>query len=211
MKRLLHPLAMPFYSFALFIELERQSYSIQFAPVAMLVVMMVCMIMLAILIVQNTTKSESKTKSTLSNNDATIASKITEASLLSVAYIVATYQITQHLSFYTWGAHCIYITYILPTWLNILSGKSLSTLKPNMQGKYPSDNNIAPPAYIGTLTGFTIMIGHKTSADTFWPFTISLLLFTLWATFCNKTKLSHSIYSYLLGTTQSILIMYTAA
>lgn len=105
MKRLLHPLAMPFYSFALFIELERQSYSIQFAPVAMLVVMMVCMIMLAILIVQNTTKSESKTKSTLSNNDATIASKITEASLLSVAYIVATYQITQHLSFYTWGAH----------------------------------------------------------------------------------------------------------
>ena len=208
LKLLLHPLVMPIYTLALYYEIERQSYVVDYAKVIWLEVML----MLSMICINFLTYQHTDGKSPLTDIHSSLSARIINATTLIIIYAITTFSIYAYRP-YTRGYIHVMMIYVIPTLLNIFSGDAASKISNRLASTFFSRCNAAPPAFIGALSGFTIMIGYKTSADTFWPFIISLLMMALHATFCNyndedsKSNAAPQLYWYAIGIMQAVILM----
>ena len=218
MKLLLHPLAMPIYTFALYLEIERQSYVVDYISMIWLQASLLTMMLLVCYLSCRNFKDQSP----LLNIHSTPLAKVILAIAMTAVYLFITFCFVVKRT-NTWGASFTLLIYVIPTWLNIISGDAAARMFPSASDSFFARCNAAPPAYIGALSGYTIMIGYKTSADTFWPFVISLLMITLYATFCSKPaddtdntdkntppSAAPQLYWYGIGIAQTVFLMYDA-
>ena len=205
MKLLLHPLAMPIYTFALYLEIERQSYVVNY--IAALVAE--GMLLLLMLLSDRMLQTQKKSGSPLVNVQSAAGARVAMAVSNTIVFVTITF-IIKRMGLYTWGSPYILLIYIVPSWLNIISGAAAAQISGRLASSFAAKSNAAPSAFIGALSGFTIMIGYKTGTDTFWPFVITLLMFTLSAMFPyndTETRHSHQIYWYITGAAQAVAIM----
>ena len=207
LRLLLHPLVMPIYTFALYLEIERQSYVVDYKIMIIQQVLLLAAMVCASLLPTWRTQM----KSPLVNIHATIGSRIIAAIALTIVFTTSTLAINAYRT-NTWGAPFILTIFIFPTLVNIMSGEAAAHISRRLANTFLARSNAAPPAYIGALSGFSIIIGIKTSSDTFWPFVISLLMIALQATFHKddgETPPSHApqMYWYAIGLAQAVLLM----
>ncbi|MEE3447754.1 MAG: hypothetical protein VZQ51_03985 [Bacteroidales bacterium] len=191
MKLLIHPLIIPFYAFCLMYELERQTY----APDLTAAVYMSLFIFTVFVIFPYVSKFQfsAKKADALWDTDADIRTRIQYACILTGGYLAASYMLESIEFFNTMGAENIFTVFILPLWLNVFSAK----------------DNYAASLFSGSLSGLIPVIGYKAGTDTFWPFVISLLIFSLSTMYRidkEKAKFSHSIYGFFIGATQAAAI-----
>ena len=207
MKLLLHPLMMPIYTFVLYLEIERQSYVVDYkAMILQQVLLLSAMICASLLPTWRT-----QIKSPLVNIHATISARIIAAIALALVLVTSTIAILAYRT-NTWGATYILTIFLLPTFINIISGDAAVQISQRLANTFLAQSNAAPTSYIGALSGFTIMIGYKTSADTFWPFVISLLMIALYTTFIydddnEQPSRAPQMYWYAIGMAQAVLLM----
>jgi len=197
---------MPLYTFALFLELERQAYVVDYKIAIGAQLMLLSLLILSGLSI----RAPRQIGAPLVSIHSPRAARIAIAASLVIVF-GATTLIISAMGAYTWGSRYILIIYIIPTILNIISGDAAGQTMPRLTETLISQSNAAPPAYLGALSGFTIIIGHKTGYDTFWPFVITLLMFTLHATFCtDHTERSpqSQLLWYVTGAAQAAAIMY---
>ncbi len=214
MIRLFHPLLIPIYAFTFYIELERQSYSIELIQVLMIAALAVCSSWLITLLSNDFCGRRQEQSDPLINIQAGILPRLIVAAGHTISYAVLYIMTSKMQSAYNWGAGCVFPIFILPMWLNVFSGKGLSAMFPKMEGRFPANICLAPGAFLGTLSGFTIALGHKNSADTFTLFTISMLITAIVAHHHiakHNGQLSHILYGYLAGIIPSIIIMFIFA
>ena len=203
---------MPLYTFVLYLEIERQSYVVDYKAMIIQQVLLLAAMICASLLPYRRTNG----KCPLTDIHSPISAKIITAIALIILFVTTTLAIRAYRT-YTWGASFILTIYILPTLLNIASGDAAAQISQRLADTFVAKCNAAPPAYIGALSAFTIIIGYKTSADTFWPFVISLLMIALYATFhkdddetpSDETQPHHAplIYWYGIGMVQATLLM----
>jgi len=206
MKLLLHPLAMPIYTFALYLEIERQSYVVNYVSA----IVAEAMLLLLMLLSDRMLQTPQKDGSPLVNVRSTAGARIAMAISNTIVFVTITF-IIKRMGLYTWGSPYTLLIYIVPTWLNIFSGAATEQISARLSRSFAAQGNAAPSAFIGALSGFTIMIGYKTGTDTFWPFVITLLMFTLSAMFPyndTETRHNHQIYWYIAGAAQAVAIMH---
>lgn len=190
---LTHPLSIPVYTYALFVEMERQSYVLNAAQLLMALMLVIFMVLGHMLI---SDINKGKTDSSLSLPESSKTKKTISVAILSTAFILTTLTALFYVPFYTWGAYLVFAIFILPSLL-MLSGKTLLSA-----------------GNCGAMSGFTIVIGYKTSTDTFWPFVISLFIFTITVylnTGKNNTSFSNQAIAYAAGILQAIFIMFIFA
>lgn len=206
MKLLLHPLAMPIYTFALFMEIERQSYVIKYETAIIAFLMLLTLMILTDQIL----KKNSQEGSPLVNIQSPLGPRIAIAASITTTLIATTF-IIKKMGLYTWGSQYILLIYIIPAILNITSGAATAQISERLSQTFTAKNNAAPGAFAGALSGFTIMIGYKTGTDTFWAFVITLIIHTLSTiTYENKNEQTykHQTIWYIAGATQAAAIMY---
>ncbi len=203
MKLLLHPLVMPVYTLALYMEIERQSYVINYTVAFGSVVMLILLMLLS----EITFRSQHKYSSPFANVESKAMPRITMALSVAIVLTTITFVITSTKP-YTWGAKYILIIYILPSLFNIFSGAAAGQISKRLDNTFAAKSNAAPPAFIGALSGFTIMIGYKTGIDSFWTFVITLLMFTLQSASADRTINKPQIIWYTAGLMQSAAILY---
>ena len=208
MKLLLHPLAIPLYTFLLYMEIERQSYVVDY----MSVIWLLALLLLSMLCANMLPYWSTQGKSPLVDVHSPILAKTVTAVAMIISFVTATIAINA-LGTYTKGAKAILPIYIFPTILNIMSGDAAARIAPRLSGTLVAKCNAAPASFIGALSGFTIMIGYKTSTDTFWPFVISLLMIALRATL-HKTDDENTPQTntaqltwYIIGIAQAVALM----
>ncbi|MBQ3657685.1 MAG: hypothetical protein II956_12710 [Bacteroidales bacterium] len=188
MKLLFHPLIIPFYAFCLMCEMERQSYS----PDLSRTLYMVVFVFTVFVLFPHITKFQFSIKKTdaLWDIEADTKTKIQYACILTGGYLAVSYMLESVEFFNTAGAENIFTVFIIPLWLNVI----------------PAKTNYAAPLFIGALSGFILIIGYKAGTDTFWPFVISLLIFSVCAMYRidkENEKFSHHIYGFLVGAAQA--------
>lgn len=211
MKRLLHPLLTPLYTFAFFVELERQSYSIDILVISLMAGCIICLSLSCAMITKDIGRRIDDDLDPLMDPEAGLGIRIISALTLSAGYAFITYLSTTPDISYNWGLKYIFPIYILPTMLNILSGKGLSTIFPRLEGSTLANMNSAPYTFTGSATGFVLMVGHKTSTDTTLPFMIALILFTLISHLGianHNYKPWGALYCYIAGIAQAIIAMF---
>lgn len=191
MKLLIHPLIIPFYAFCLMYEMERQTY----APDLTASVYMTLFIFTVFVIFPFVTKFQFSMQKAdaLWDKDTDIKTRVQYACILTGGYLAASYMLESIEFFNTAGAENIFTVFILPLWLNV----------------FPAKENYAAPLFTGSLSGLVPVIGYKAGTDTFWPFVISLLIFSLCAMYRidkDNAKFSHQIYGFLLGAGQAAAI-----
>ena len=214
MIRVIHPLIIPIYAFAFYIELERQSYSIDLIPVLIIIAMTAILSWITMRISREACHNNGNDLDPLTNINAGIKPRLIVATGLTIAYISAHLMCIRMQTAYNWGISLVFPIFIIPTWINVLSGRGLQNLMPGMEGKFPANICLAPASYLGTLSAFTIILGHKNSADTFILFTITMLLTAIEAHHHmarHNGRLSHILYGYLIGIIPSIIIMFIFA
>ncbi len=204
----------PLLSYAFIIELERQSYSINLSYVLMIVAYAGAMLWICDFFVNRMCRKANTINRPLTHYLTPIRPRILVASVFTVIYAFLT-MATNHVEYiYTWGGKYIFSLFILPTWMNIFSGRGISTIMPSTENTFIAKTNIAPEAYIGSLSALVINVGYKTGNDTFWPFVITLMLFTLEAFFSMRESgvgFRGPIFCYLLGIIQAFIIMFIFA
>ncbi|MCR5456276.1 MAG: hypothetical protein K6F33_14945 [Bacteroidales bacterium] len=206
MKLLLHPLAMPIYTYALFMEIERQSYVFHYMSAIVAEIILLILFIMSDRIIRIPKQGGSP----LVNIQSPIGARIAIAISITITLVTVTL-IIQRMSLYTWGSQYILLIYIMPAILNIMSGAATVQISTRLAKTFAAQGNAAPPAFIGALSGFTIMMGYKTGIDTFWAFVISLLMFTLSTmtyTSDSETKSNHHFYWYVAGAAQAAAILY---
>ncbi len=206
MKLLLHPLAMPIYTYALFMEIERQSYVFHYMSAIVAAIILLLLFVLA----DRMTRVPKQCGSPMVNIQSPLVPRIAIAISITISLVVITF-IIKSMNLYTWGSQYILLIYILPAMLNIISGAATAQISERLSHTFAAKGNAAPPAFIGALSGFTIMIGYKTGIDTFWSFVISLLMFTISTMIDNndhETKSNHHFYWYAAGAAQAVAILY---
>ncbi|MCQ2251570.1 MAG: hypothetical protein MJZ66_10755 [Bacteroidales bacterium] len=214
MRFLTHPAMIPLLSYAFIIELERQSYSINISYVLMIVAYAGAMLWICDFFVNRMCRKADTVNRPLTHYLTPLKPRLLVAAMFTVIFTCLTVA-TQRVEYiYTWGDKYIFSLFILPTWMNVLSGEGIRTLIPSTSDTFIAKTNIAPAAYIGALSALVIMVGYKTGNDTFWPFVITLMLFTLEAHFSMKESgggFLGPIFSYLLGSIQAFIIMFIFA
>ncbi len=200
---------MPIYTFMLYLEIERQSYVVDYKMMIIQQVLLLSAMVCSNLLSYRRTQG----KSPLTDIHSPISAKITTAIALIIVFVTSTLSINT-LRTNTWGDTYILAIFIIPTLLNIVSGDAAAQISQKLSDTFITKSNAAPPAYIGALSGYTIIIGYKTTADTFWPFVISLLMMALHATFChdtdhdNNSNAAPQLYWYAIGIVQATAIMF---
>ena len=193
----------------LYLEIERQSYVVNYTVMIIQQVLLLSAMVCANLLSYRRTQG----KSPLIDIHSPISAKITTAIALTLVFVTTTLSINAART-NTWGATFILTIYIIPTLLNIISGDAAAQISQKLSGSFLTKCNAAPAAYIGALSAYTIIIGYKTTADTFWPFVISLLMIALHATFCRNSddetnsNTSYQLYWYAIGIIQATAIMF---
>lgn len=214
MKKLLHPFLIPFYTFAFFMELERQSYSINIIIMLLILGSAICATAASAMFSREIGRRSADEHDPLTDPEAGLRMRITMAAFLALCYGAETYMLTHPEFTYNWGARYIFAIYIIPAILNIFSGNGLKAISPRLSESAIAQMCLAPYTFIGSASGFVIMVGHKTSTDTTLPFIIALVLFTLMAYLGianNSERLSGTICGYLLGMAQAIIAMFIFA
>lgn len=208
MKLLLHPLMMPLYTFLLYMEIERQSYVINYKTALIVLLIGIILTLLAALIIRKICG-----KMPFVDVNSSIKDNIKAYLIIVVVNLIITIGIYA-INTCTWGVRFITEIYLLPLYINTLSGNSASQLSEKLSQTFFSKCTAAPPASIGALSGYTIIIGYKTCADTFWPFVITLLMITLQATYNNmppddETPQNNTgqIFWFIFGAAQAVTLM----
>lgn len=224
MKFFIHPLIIPFYSFCLMAELERQSYAIAIKP---LLIMLGVMFVVLVLYPYFTRFSFGAGKDEvrydgLFDVDASLRTRAIYAFTLTSFYIAYAFMVDYisnmgsefgssiYANFQLWGYKYLFYLFLAPLWVNLLSGKGFVTIFPKYENFFLAKINVAPSAYIGTMAGLILMLGYRSGNDTFWPFVIALWLFAFSCMYhVNKNfqRFSYHSYSFLFGIVQAVLIL----
>ncbi|MBQ9213500.1 MAG: hypothetical protein IJ150_06140 [Bacteroidales bacterium] len=208
MKLLIHPLIMPFYAFCLMCEMERQSYATDLSKT----IYMTIFVFIVFVLFPFITKFQFSPKHPdgLWDIESDFRTRLQYALILSAGYLGLTWAVEEMGFFNTTGYKNIFTVFITPLVLNIFSGEGFRQCFPQKENFFLTKFNIAQPTFIGALSGFCLLIGYKAGTDTFWPFVISLLIFTLSAIYCidkRQEKYQHHIYGLLFGCTQAAIIL----
>jgi len=214
MRILTHPAMIPILAYAFIIELERQSYSINLSYVLMIIAYAAAMLWICDFFVNRMCRKNNTENHPLTHYLTPLKPRILVAAAFTLIFACLTIATQKVEYIYTWGDKFIFSLFIVPTWLNVMSGEGIKRIIPSAGNTFISKINVAPSGYIGTLSALVINVGYKTGIDTFWPFVITLLLFTLEAFFSMRQSgvgFRGPIFCYLIGFAQAIIIMFTFA
>ncbi|MBQ3691165.1 MAG: hypothetical protein II937_15050 [Bacteroidales bacterium] len=208
MKFFIHPLIIPFYAFCLMTEFERQSYSLDIT--AMIQLMLVMFLTLVLFPYLTKFQFSFSKPDALWDIAAGFQVRLHYALGLTIFYLVLSYMIDYIKFFNTWGSKYIFVVYVLPVWINIFSGAGFLHFFKKWPRCFLAKVNFAQSAYFGALCGFIVIFGYKAAIDTFWPFVIALLLFSISSMYLINNRLqkfSHHLYCYVLGLIQAVIIL----
>jgi len=190
-------------------EIERQSYAID--P-AVTVYMLFFVLAVFVLFPYFTKFQFSKQKpDALWDITADLKTRLQYALILTGGYTVFSYM-TEQIDFFNAVAKIpLFSVYILPLWLNVFSGGGFLTVFQKRQNFFLAKINIAQPAFCGSLSAFVLMTGYKEGMDTFWPFVISLFIFSAAAFYRvdrENEQFSHHLYGFFLGAAQAAAVFF---
>jgi hypothetical protein len=138
--------------------------------------------------------------------DAGVRYRVQYACVLTGGYLAASYMLESVEFFNTAGGENIFTVFIIPLWLNVLSAGGFREVFPKRKKCFLAKLNSAPPVFSGALSGFVLMTGYRSGTDTFWPFVISLLIFSFGAMYGidkREEKFQHHVYGFFIGVIQS--------
>ena len=196
------------YAYALYMEIERQSYVLNYKEVLWLLGLLTA----SFISLHYVTHQRADGHPPLTDVHSPLKVKIINTTLLILVLSATTFSIIA-LRTYTWGAKYVLTIFILPALLNIMSGDATAAISTRLSKTFVAKCNAAPPTFIGALSAFIIMTGYKTGIDTFWPFAISLLMMALRATFINSdddqtpNSTAAQLYWYAIGIIQATALM----
>ena len=207
MKILIHPLIIPFYAFCLMCEIERQSYALE--PWKTLYMLLFVLAVSVVFPYLTRFQFSDKKPDALWDTSAGLKSRLQYAFILTATYMVFSYMIEETDFFNAASKIPLFSVFIIPLWLNVLSGGGFLKIFPKRGNFFFAKINLAQPTFSGSLSVFVLMTGYKEGIDTFWPFVISLLIFSAASSYRitrENEQFSHHLYGFSFGAVQTAVL-----